>query len=331
MSLFSRTYFIFFVVFFIGFTPFGYSQKILDTIQTPNGEIVLYSNRTWEYLKDKGFDGILNQEMYANLKMLTAVDFSQTWDTQRCFTSSKLSDPTKLNDTLWLNVNDEAHLKFVMPVKGIKTSPFGPRWGKNHNGVDLDLNVGDTVVSAWSGKVRYAKFNEGGFGNLVIVRHHNGLETFYAHLSKLLVQPNDEVNAGDVIGLGGNTGHSFGAHLHFEVRFFDAPINPELFVDVVKKELKVPKLFIHKVLFGLGSKPIEYIQPVPKEEIAKKTTPIKPKTTVKKAAVVYHKIKSGDNLSKIASRYGTTVQNLCKLNGIKASTPLVIGRSLRVK
>ena len=218
-----------------------------------------------------------------------------------------------------------------MPVKGIKTSPFGPRWGKNHNGVDLDLETGDTVVSAWAGKVRYAKFNEGGFGNLVIVRHYNGLETFYAHLSKLLVQPNDEVSAGDVIGLGGNTGHSFGAHLHFEVRFFDAPINPELLVDVVKKEQKVPKLFIHKSLFGLGSKPVEYVQPAPKQEIAKKTTPVKPKTTVKKETVVYHKIKSGDNLSKIASRYGTTVQNLCKLNGIKASTPLVIGRSLRVK
>jgi LysM repeat protein len=331
MLLFLRKFLIGLVVFFISLSSTGFSQKVLDTIQTPNGEIILYSNRTWEYLKDKGFDGILNQGMYANLKLLTSTDFSQSWDTQRCFTSSKTSDPTKLNDTLWLNVNDESHLKFVMPVKGIKTSPFGPRWGKNHNGVDLDLETGDTVVSAWSGKVRYAKFNEGGFGNLVIVRHHNGLETFYAHLSKLLVQPNDEVNAGDVIGLGGNTGHSFGAHLHFEIRFFDVPINPELLVDVVKKEQKVPKLFVHKSLFGLGFKPVEYVQPPPKQEIAKKTTPVKPKTTVKKATVVYHKIKSGDNLSKIAGRYGTTVQNLCKLNGIKASTPLVIGKSLRVK
>lgn len=331
MHIFQRTYSVLFVVLFCGIQSVSFSQKILDTIQSPNGEIILYSNRTWEYLKDKDFDGVLNPEMYANLKKITSTDFSQSWDSQRCYTSSKTSDASKIIDTLWLSVNSEEHLKFVIPVKGVKTSPFGPRWGKNHNGVDLDLETGDTVVSAWAGKVRYAKFNEGGFGNLVIVRHYNGLETFYAHLSKLLVQPNDEVSAGDVIGLGGNTGHSFGSHLHFEIRFFDTPINPELFVDVVKKELKVERLFIHNSLFGLGSKPVEYVQPSPKEEIAKKTNPVKPKTTVKKETVVYHKIKSGDNLSKIASRYGTTVQNLCKLNGIKASTTLVIGKSLRVK
>jgi murein DD-endopeptidase MepM/ murein hydrolase activator NlpD len=322
------------LLFFVAFslTHFlGFNQKIIDTISTPNGDIVLYSNRTWEYLKDKGFDGILNQGLYANLKLLTTNEFSQSWDNQKCFTASKTSDPTKLTDTLWLNVNDPSHLKFVMPVPGVKTSPFGPRWGRNHNGVDLNLNTGDTVLSAWDGKVRYAKFNEGGFGNLVIVRHYNGLETFYAHLSKLLVQPNDEVKAGDVLGLGGNTGHSYGPHLHFEVRFFDSPINPEVFVDVVKKELKVPRLYIHKSLFAPESKPVEYVAPPKKEEIAKKPTPTKPKPTVKKDKVVYYKVKSGDNLSKIAARYGTTVSALCKLNGIKSSTPLRAGKSLRVK
>lgn len=307
------------------------AQKILDTIQTPEGEIILYTNRTWEYLKDKGFDGILNQNMYANLKLISTNDFAQSWDTQKCFTSSKTSDPTKLKDTLWLSVNDQSHEKFVMPVPGVKTSPFGPRWGKNHNGVDLNLNVGDTILSAWAGKVRYAKFNEGGFGNLVIVRHYNGLETYYAHMSKLLVQPNDEVKAGDVLGLGGNTGHSFGPHLHFEVRFFDVPINPELFVDVEKKQMKVSKLYIHSSIFGPGTKPIEYVKTQEKVEIAKKTQPQKSKTVVKKETVIYYKVKSGDNLSKIAARYGTTVSNLCKLNGIKPSTPLQVGKSLRVK
>lgn len=331
MSKVIRIYSTFLVLYFCSAFTLCFSQKILDTIQTPDGEIILYSNRTWEYLKDKGFNGVLNQDMYTGLKKLTGIDFSQSWDSQRCFTSSKSSDPTKIDDTLWLTVSNDEHLKFVMPVKGIKTSPFGPRWGKNHNGVDLDLETGDSVVSAWAGKVRYAKFNEGGFGNLVIVRHYNGLETFYAHLSKLLVQPNDEVSAGDVIGLGGNTGHSFGAHLHFEIRFFDVPLNPELFVDVIKKEQKVSKLFIHKTLFGAGSKPIEYVQPPPKQEIAKKKPPVKAKSTTKKESVVYHKIKRGENLSKIASRYDTTVQNLCKLNGIKSSSVLTVGKSLRVK
>jgi murein DD-endopeptidase MepM/ murein hydrolase activator NlpD len=330
MIVLKRTYFSFCFVFFYFLAYQGHSQKIIDTLSTPNGDIVLYSNRTWEYLKDKGFDGILNPGIYSSLKMMSPVEFSQSWDNQKCFTSSKGSDPSQLKDTLWLNVANEEHLSFSMPVPGVKTSPFGPRWGKNHNGVDLNLNVGDTVVAAWSGKVRYAKFNEGGFGNLVIIRHYNGLETYYAHLSKLLVQPNDEIKAGEVLGLGGNTGHSFGPHLHFEVRFFDAPINPEVYIDVLSKKLKMDKLFIHKNLFSPGTKPIEYIKPAEKQEIAKKTIPVKPKP-VKKETVLYYKVKSGDNLSKIASRYGTTVSALCKLNGIKPSTSLQIGKSLRVK
>ena len=83
-------------------------------------------------------------------------------------------------------------------------------------------------------KIRYSKYNDGGFGNLVIIRHYNGLETFYAHLSKLLVYPNQEVIAGDPIGLGGNTGHSYGSHLHFEIRFFDVPFDPERIIDLDK-------------------------------------------------------------------------------------------------
>jgi murein DD-endopeptidase MepM/ murein hydrolase activator NlpD len=330
MIVLKRTYFILFFVFFCILTVQSQTQKIIDTISTPNGDIVLYSNRTWEYLKDKGFDGVLNPGIYASLKLLSPVEFSQGWDNQKCFTSTKTSDPAQLKDTLWLNVANEEHLTFAMPVPGVKTSPFGPRWGKNHNGVDLNLNLGDTVVAAWSGKVRYAKFNEGGFGNLVIIRHYNGLETYYAHLSKLLVQPNDEIKAGEVLGLGGNTGHSFGPHLHFEVRFFDAPINPEVYIDVLTKKLKFEKLFVHKNLFSPGTKPIEYIKPIEKQEIAKKTIPVKTKP-VKKETVIYYKVKSGDNLSKIASRYGTTVSALCKLNGIKPTTSLQIGKSLRVK
>ena len=98
---------------------------------------------------------------------------------------------------------DDLHKEFVCPVPGIVTSRYGYRKGRYHNGTDLNLRTGDTVVAAFSGRVRYAKWNDGGFGNLVIIRHHNGLETFYAHLSKHLVAPDQEVKAGEPIGLGG--------------------------------------------------------------------------------------------------------------------------------
>jgi hypothetical protein len=170
---------------------------------------------------------ILNQDLGLN--------FTQTWSNDVCFTSGKHNDMTKLNDTLWLCVLDEAHATYRAPVDGIVTSRYGYRHGRHHSGIDLDLETGDTVRSCWAGKVRYAKYNDGGFGNLVIVRHYNGLETLYAHLSKLIVAPDQEVKAGDVLGLGGNTGRSYGSHLHFEVRFYDAAINPEEVIDFDKK------------------------------------------------------------------------------------------------
>ena len=333
MIVLKRTYFSFCFIFFYFLANQGYSQKIIDTLSTPNGDIVLYSNRTWEYLKDKGFDGILNPGIYSSLKMMSPVEFSQSWDNQKCFTSSKGSDPSQLKDTLWLNVANEEHLSFSMPVPGVKTSPFGPRWGKNHNGVDLNLNVGDTVVAAWSGKVRYAKFNEGGFGNLVIIRHYNGLETYYAHLSKLLVQPNDEIKAGDVLGLGGNTGHSFGPHLHFEVRFFDAPINPEEMINFDSKKLKNENLFVHKGLFRPGAKPSDFYEAHPEEPIdqqAQQQQIVKP-VVVKTQQNKFYRVKSGDTLTEIADRNNTTVSKICQLNGIKPSTVLQVGRSLRIK
>ena len=226
------------------------------------------------------------------------------------------------------------------------TSRYGIRNGKNHNGIDLNLKTGDTVCAAWSGKVRYAKFNDGGFGNLVIIRHHNGLETFYAHLSKLLVFPDQDVIAGETIGLGGSTGHSTGPHLHFEVRFYDDPINPEEMIDFATKKLKFENLFVHKSLFKSGAKPSEYfddkdvekIEPKKVEEVKKEKVEVKKekekekekKVEVRKDKVKYYMVKSGDTLSKIAARHKLTVSKLCQLNGIKSSATLRVGKSLRV-
>ena len=117
--------------------------------------------------------------------------------------------------------------EFSMPIQhSIITSNFGPRWGKNHNGIDIKAYIGDTVRSAFSGKVRISKYDKNGYGYVVVIRHWNGLETLYGHLSKPIAKVNDVVDAGHAIGLAGNTGKSTGSHLHFETRFCGIAINP---------------------------------------------------------------------------------------------------------
>ena len=300
-----------------------HAQKILDTLETANGRMFIYANRTWEYEKDKGFDGVLNPRMYRMMTKDSTLNYIQTWDNNTCYTSARKNDLSRLKDTLWLCVLEDVHSEFRSPVDGIVTSRYGYRSGKHHSGIDLDLETGDTVRSCWSGKVRYAKFNDGGFGNLVIVRHYNGLETFYAHLSKLLVVPDQDVKAGDIIGLGGNTGHSFGSHLHFEMRFYDAAMNPEEVIDFEKRVCKDDNLFIHKGLFRPGAKPTDTLD--------EGESPVEVVKVVQTAQKKYHKVKSGDTLSNIASRNNTSISKICQLNGIRPTTTLQIGRSLRVK
>jgi murein DD-endopeptidase MepM/ murein hydrolase activator NlpD len=300
----------------------------MDTVETDLGPIILFSNKTWSYYNKNAFNGIMNMRLHKIMSEMPNANFSQKWNNDVCFSTK--NDLSKLKDTVWLCVTDENHAEFNMPVPGIVTSRYGFRSGRNHNGIDLDLDTGDTVVAAFSGKVRYSKYNDGGFGNLVVIRHYNGLETFYAHLSKLLVDPDQDVKAGEPIGLGGNTGHSFGSHLHFEVRFYDSPMNPEEIINFDKRYLKSENLFVHKGLFRAGAKPssvhddnfnqdqVEEVKPV------KTITPIKPQTK-------YYRVKSGDTLTEIADRNNITVSKLCQLNGIKPSSILIPGKSLRVK
>lgn len=123
---------------------------------------------------------------------------------------------------------------YVMPISGnFVTSPYGyrARFKRTHKGVDLRAAVGDTVRAAFSGRVRLTKFERSGYGFYVIVRHNNGLETVYGHLSRFLVKPNQYVKAGQPIALSGNTGRSTGPHLHFETRFMGYAINPEAIFD----------------------------------------------------------------------------------------------------
>ena len=298
-----------------------HAQRALDTIETELGKVVLYSNKTWSFLQISTFDGIMNPRIN-QLMLAQDPSFRHPWSNDVCFTSR--NDMSKLKDTLWLCVNDESDQNFHMPAPGLVTSRYGPRNGRNHNGIDVDLETGDTVYATWSGKVRYAKYNDGGFGNLVIIRHPNGLETLYAHLSKFLVYPDQDIVAGEPIALGGNTGHSYGSHLHFEIRFYDAPMNPEEIIDFTNKDVKNENLFVHKGLFRPGAKPSDYYEDHPAEVVQ---APV----VVRTPQVRYYKVRPGDTLTEIAARNNTTVSQLCQLNGIKPTTVLQLGRSLRVK
>ncbi len=287
-------------------------QKLIETLETPNGKMLIYSNRTWIFEEDLNFDGILNQDLHSQISEDSSLNYIQSWDTEVCYTSQLKNDVNKLKDTIWLCVQDSSSDEFVMPFDGVVTSRFGWRRGRNHNGTDIDLVTGDTVRSAWSGKVRYAKYNKSGFGNLVVVRHHNGLETFYAHLDKHLVVPNQEVKAGEPLGLGGNTGHSSGSHLHFEVRFYDIPMNPEKIIDFKTKKVKDENLLVHRGIFRAGS--------------SSSST-----ASTSSGSKKYHRVRSGDTLGSIARRNRTSVSRLCRLNGIRPTTILQIGRNIRVR
>ena len=199
---------------------------------------------------------------------------------------------------------------FHMPTPSTKiTSPFGPRWRRMHNEWDLKVNIGDTIVAAFDGKVRIVKYERRGYGKYVVIRHDNGLETVYGHLSKQLVEENQLVKAGEVIGLGGNTGRSTGSHLHFETRFLGIAINPIYMFDFPKQDIVADTYTFRKAkgVKRAGSHD----------------------TQVADGTIRYHKVKSGDTLSRIAKLRGVSVSTLCKLNRIKPTTTLRIGQVLR--
>jgi len=230
-----------------------------------------------------------------------ADEFYHSWNnTQSHPYKDKLS---KEDSVLFLYLtNNNTNCGYKAPFKGRVTSRFGWRNGKMHNGIDIGLLVGDTVRSAFQGKVRLARW-QGGYGRVVIVRHFNGLETIYAHLSKFMVKEGEMVDPGTVLGKGGQSGASRGSHLHLETRFKGKPINPESFIDFENHQLKGDTLMLKRTKHGfIGYQP----------------------------GGAYHKVRRGDYMYKIASEYGVRVQDICDLNGIRRNHFLVVGEELKV-
>lgn len=319
----------------------------IDTIAFQDTYIVIFTDQSWQYLRDDNFDGILNKFLHDQISHDTSLNFKLFWNTEMPFTYD--NDISRLKDTLWLCSVDTSHSRWCIPHDGAIVSSFKYRGARFHHGVDIDLDIGDPVKSAFDGVVRYAQYNKGGFGNCVIIRHYNGLETYYAHLSKIKVRPYQRVSAGQVIGLGGNTGRSFGPHLHFEVRFYDNALDPMEIFDFYNKKLKDENLFVCPAMFNyraVSNKNIlleryrnnPEMQDKIEEDFEDKMTGNKSNPESAHQAVVdvpsgkakYYKVRSGDTLSEIARKYGTSVDKLCRLNGIKRTSVLKVGQRIRV-
>jgi len=271
---------------------FSLIDSLLDLDKVPVAlihEIELYVNSKYE----KDTDPVIT----TTSKSYPASQYYDKWDT---YNTHPYSESLSKNDTILELVLTTPGSPYVAPVIGTVTSNFGD--GRNHSGMDIDLQVWDTVVSAFDGVVRIAR-KHGGYGRVVVIRHYNGLETLYAHLHRIKVEIGKEVKAGDLIGLGGSSGKSTGSHLHWECRFKGKPLNPRHFINFRKDELINDTIVLNRTKWSYGI--------VPK-------------------GVQYHRVQKGEFLYLIAKRYGTSITRLCQLNGISRNSILRVGQKLRI-
>lgn len=224
---------------------------------------------------------------------------------------------------------------FHMPTTSrVVTSNFGSRWGRQHKGIDLKVYIGDTIRSAFSGKVRMVKYERGGYGKYIVIRHSNGLETIYGHLSKQLVEENQVVRAGEVIGLGGNTGRSTGSHLHFETRLCGVALNPAIFFDFRAQDVVADSYLFRKNTYMAESSEANRLRgkigngSYTREEVQGEMA-YGSETEQVAEEKQYHKVAKGETLSAIAKKRGVSVSSLCKLNRISKRTRLRPGQILR--
>jgi len=253
--------------------------------------------------KLKAIDSVaLIRQIHKEMGAYPAFSLYPNWDNQRVHA---FGNTVNIPDTFRIDMAG-----FCMPTTNTKiTSKFGPRRRRMHNGIDVKVYIGDTIRAAFSGKVRMVKYERRGYGKYVVIRHDNGLETIYGHLSKQLVNEDQYVEAGEVIGLGGNTGRSTGSHLHFETRFLGQAINPALLFDFEKQDIVTDSY-----LFKKGN-----------NRYRRSNT----STVATNGDIQYYKVRKGDSLARIAKRTGTSIDNLCKLNRISRRTTLRIGQVLR--
>ena len=254
-----------------------------------------------------------------------SADLYANWDNKYAHRATELPETYKI---------DLRH--FTMPTTSrVITSNFGSRWGRQHKGLDIKVYIGDTIRAAFSGKVRIVRYEAGGYGKYIVIRHNNGLETIYGHLSKQLVEENQEVRSGEVIGLGGNTGRSTGSHLHFETRLCGVALNPALMFDFRAQDVTGDYYAFNKETYDNESTNATRLRGKQDSSTYASTNSSDDYATNKRTTsgltdqISYHKVKKGETLERIAKKRGVTVEQICKLNHITKTMRLRPGQILR--
>ncbi len=284
-----------------------------DNLLANQGNSGISVENTTRYL-----EALFNEEEEPELDIYT-----EGWDSKRVNCYAGIDVPQTA-------VIDVSH--FHMPHPGYITSPYGyrRRFRRTHKGVDLKLNIGDTVRAAFDGRVRIVNYEARGYGKYVVIRHTNDLETVYGHLSAFLVEPDQYVHAGDPIALGGNTGRSTGPHLHFETRYMGYPINPCAIFDFANQTTHTDTYTFNKNTYQNARN----FDPAANSEYARqyiRENPPKPYRRTASSTSSTYRVRRGDSLSKIAARNGTTVAKLCRLNGLTTSSKIHPGQRLRLR
>ena len=254
-----------------------------------------------------------------------AADLYLDWDNQYAHRETAMPDTFKID------------LRgFHMPTDSrVLTSNFGARWGRQHKGLDIKVYTGDTIRAAFSGRVRVVNYEARGYGKYVVIRHHNGLETIYGHLSKHLVIPDQDIRAGEPIGLGGNTGRSTGSHLHFETRLCGVALNPALMFDFRNQDVVGDfytfkrSTYTHESAQATRLRGVGGSAPVNDDDQLYTQESKRSAAVANAASTRFHKVQRGETLSSIARKRNTTIDAICKLNRITKNSKLRPGQILK--
>ena len=306
---------------------------LMSLISVPmNGQDLLARQAPVDKKMKKVDSVALHQLIYQEMLDNPAADLYDEWDTE--MTHYHNAGAT-LPETAKIDLRG-----FCMPTPSrVITSNFGARWGRQHKGLDVKVYVGDTIRAAFSGKVRIVKYEAKGYGKYVVIRHYNGLETYYAHMSKQLVHEDQEVKAGDPIGLGGNTGRSTGSHLHFETRLCGVAINPALLFDFRAQDVTGDFYTYNRKKYAAESAQATRLRganasthnsrfDTDDDDDDDEMAIAAPEASFT-SDVHFHKVKKGETLQSIAKKRGMTVDALCKLNHIGKNIRLMPGQILK--